>query len=74
MGYAERSNPNSMWHRNRATAEKTPVVTRASGEPMVVELNLKTVYRFFKELACRLLNILKTPTTTSTPQSPAPIS
>ena len=68
MGWAERSNPNSEWNRKRAGIAVLPASTQTTqkenfvqaptpikqGEPVVVELSLKTIWDYL----CRRLKTL----------------
>lgn len=64
MGYAARLNPNSNWNKNRNKSVVQAPTPRQEGEPVVIELSLKTIWGFI----CHRLN----PSRQS--QSPAPIS
>lgn len=77
MGYAERQNPHSMKNRKAnerlvaAPAQVLKVSTRENGEPVVVELSIKTVFHLLKDKISKWLNPLRPPLPS---QSPAPIS
>ncbi len=65
MGYAERMNPNSEWNRKRNLTSfvkqqvSTPPHLSAKDEPMVMEINSKSVFRLLKDFWCRILSLCR---------------
>ena len=75
MGYAERSNPNSDWNKKRVGAQDFSIssqttnkqnITKVSiparrDEPVVIEINPKSLWMLFKEFLCRSLKSTRSP-------------
>lgn len=80
MGYAARNNQNSKWNKKRVMNLSSTVASPISnnpnklkvqtplheGEPVVIEITPRNLFRFLKDFLCRTLNLRR--------QSPAPIS